>query len=533
MTNAPAPRGKQSVDFTGVAPLPLTGDRRSAFEGYVSQAITRFGIPGAAVAIIQGSEVAYLRGLGVKKLSGTQPVTPDTLLMIGSITKPMTTMLAATLVDDGHLSWNTRLVDVLPQFAAGDRTMTERLTARDAFCNCSGLPGRDLERYFKSGKLTPEETLTALASVAPVASFGDQFIYNNLLVAAGGYAAGVAALDSRMDDLGLAYDAAIRERVLSPIGMERSTFDPAGVCSVGELALPHAADLSGDLRPIPLEAEYDVLLPVRPAGGLWSTTREMARFVQAELAGGVAPSGTRVVSAANLAVTWAPRVAVPDIYGGPPEMAASMSQYGLGWMSGEYRGLRIISHAGGTAGFTAQVAFLPDAELGIVVLSNASAVPGALAFTFAVHFRLLELLFDQPARMEAQLSALVEARATARPHLASHVDPAAVAPYLGRYTHPTLGEMTITLRGGRLVLDAGGLASELRRRTVDGPRANVYLLHDPPLSFYSEAYGATVSFEGGSDEPRVSLTIPHNPTGPEQTYVFEPSRVSTQPDEPP
>jgi beta-lactamase class C len=75
--------------------------------------------------------------------------------MIGSITKPMTTMLAAALVDDGRLSWDTRLVDVLPQFAAGDRSMTERLTVRDAFCNCAGLPGRDLERYFNAGKLSP------------------------------------------------------------------------------------------------------------------------------------------------------------------------------------------------------------------------------------------------------------------------------------------------------------------------------------------------------------------------------------------
>jgi CubicO group peptidase (beta-lactamase class C family) len=97
MTNAPAPRGRQSVDLTGVAPLPLTGDRRSAFEGYLSKAITRFGIPGAAVAIIQGSEVTYLRGFGVKELGGAQPVTPDTLLMIGSITKPMTTMLEPPL----------------------------------------------------------------------------------------------------------------------------------------------------------------------------------------------------------------------------------------------------------------------------------------------------------------------------------------------------------------------------------------------------------------------------------------------------
>jgi CubicO group peptidase (beta-lactamase class C family) len=175
----------------------------------------------------RAGEVAYLRGFGVKELGDTQPVTPDTLLMIGSITKPMTTMLAAALVDHGHLSWNTRLVDVLPRFAAGDRAMTERLTVRDAFCNCSGLPGRDLERYFKTGKLIIEETLTALAGVASLASFGEQFVYNNLLVAAGGYTAGVAARGGGVDDVGLVYDAAMQQRVLGPIGMKRSTSNPA------------------------------------------------------------------------------------------------------------------------------------------------------------------------------------------------------------------------------------------------------------------------------------------------------------------
>jgi CubicO group peptidase (beta-lactamase class C family) len=320
MNNAQAPRGKQSADLIGVVPLRLADDRRAAFEGYLSEAITRFGVPGAAVAVIQDGEGTYLRGFGVKELGGTQTVTPDTLFMIGSITKPMTTMLAASLVDDGRLSWGTRLVDVLPQFAAGDSSMTERLTVRDAFCNCAGLSGRDLERYFKTGRLSPEETLTALADIAPAASFGEQFIYNNLLVAAGGYAAGVAARANGAGDVGFAYDAALRQRVLSPIGMKRSTFDPEAVRAYGDYALPRAADLSGDLRPIPLEAEYDLLLPVRPAGGLLSTAREMARFVQTELAGGIAPSGTRVVSAANLAATWAPRVVIPNFYGGPPEI---------------------------------------------------------------------------------------------------------------------------------------------------------------------------------------------------------------------
>jgi hypothetical protein len=85
--------------------------------------------------------------------------------------------------------------------------------------------------------------------------------------------------------------------------------------------------------------------------------------------------------------------------------------------------------------------------------------------------------------------------------------------------------VTITWRDNRLALDAGELASELRARAADGPNASVFLLHDPPLSFYSEAYGATVSFTGGSQQPRVTLTIPGNPTGPEQAYVFEPGRT--------
>jgi CubicO group peptidase (beta-lactamase class C family) len=105
-----------------VVPRQLVGDRRSTFESYVSTAITKFGVPGAAVAVIQGGEVSYLSGFGVKELGGAEPVTPDTRLMIGSITKPMTTMLAAALIDDGRLSWDTRLINLLPQFAAGDRS---------------------------------------------------------------------------------------------------------------------------------------------------------------------------------------------------------------------------------------------------------------------------------------------------------------------------------------------------------------------------------------------------------------------------
>ena len=139
-------------------------------------------------------------------------------------------------------------------------------------------------------------------------------------------------------------------------------------------------------------------LPTTPAGGLWSNAREMARYVQTELAGGVAPNGTRVVSAEQLAETWAPGVALSS---------APAASYGLGWKSEDYHGQRVISHSGGTFGFASEVAFLPEADLGIVVLSNART-PGD-AFPYAVQYRLFELLFEQEAESDALLTALAEA----------------------------------------------------------------------------------------------------------------------------
>jgi CubicO group peptidase (beta-lactamase class C family) len=271
----------QSIDLTGVAPQSLTGERRAKFEAYVADALLRFGVPGASIAVVQGGDVVYLNGFGVRTFGSTQPVTPDTL-MIGSVTKSMTTMLAATLVDDGHLTWDTRLVDLLPDFAVGDPELTESLTVRDAFCNCAGIPGRDIELFFESNTFTPQGVVTTLANVAPTATLGERFQYNNLLIGAAGYAVGVAAGGGAVD-VALAYDVAMREHVLGPIGMTRSTFDPKEVLSGGDYAVPHATDLSGTLQPVPLVSERS-LLPVAPAGALWSNAREMARYVQTELA---------------------------------------------------------------------------------------------------------------------------------------------------------------------------------------------------------------------------------------------------------
>jgi hypothetical protein len=120
----------------------------------------------------------------------------------------------------------------------------------------------------------------------------------------------------------------------------------------------------------------------------------------------------------------------------------------------------------------------------------------------------------------AQATALAASRP---PPSLGTVEPAPIAPYLGRYDNAELGEVSLSLRGDRLILDAGELNSELRP-LADGGAETVYLLHDPPLSLFSEACGATVRFTGGAQAPRLTITVPAKVTGPEQEFVFTPHR---------
>src|SRR5215207_6341376 len=233
-----------SADLSGVAPLPLTEDRQAEFETYITGMLAKTGVPGAAVAVVQNGEVVYQQGFGVRELGGSEPVTPETLMMIGSITKPMTATMAATVVDDGELTWGTPVVDLLPSFAVADPTLTEQLSIRNAFCACTGLPQRDPEFIFNSVTLTPERLITSVRDFPLSAPLSEQFQYSNQMFGIGGYAAAVAA-EPEETDLFAAYDTAVRQRLLDPLGMTDSTFVLDEVLATGDYAWPHGLDLAG------------------------------------------------------------------------------------------------------------------------------------------------------------------------------------------------------------------------------------------------------------------------------------------------
>src|SRR5690606_17252205 len=217
----------EDVDLSGVEALPVASVI-AEFEEFVPQALEDFGIPGASVAIVEGGEVAYLGGFGVTEAGGNEPMTPGTHVMIGSTGKTMTSMLVATLVDDGIIEWDTPVVELLPRFAVADEELTQQITVRNLLCACTGVPRRDLEFLFNYGELSAEGIVESLRTFEFFTAFGEAFQYSNQLVATAGYAAAAAA-GAAYGQLSDGYREALAERVLEPIGMANTTLDFAEV----------------------------------------------------------------------------------------------------------------------------------------------------------------------------------------------------------------------------------------------------------------------------------------------------------------
>ena len=303
------------------------------------------------------------------------------------------------------------------------------------------------------------------------------------------------------------------ERVLNPIGMTQSSFALEDVLASRNYAEPHAAGLDGVTRRVPLLAEDRFVHSGEPAGGLWSTASDMARYLQTQLAGGVAPDGVRVVSSENLARTQTKRVAMPPGEG-PPPLASAAQGYAMGWITGTWHGQRLVWHDGATLGFESQVAMLPDAGVGVVILTNGG--PGASLFALAAQYRLFESLYGLPPEagplmtkaFAAQQRLLETYAATLEP-----VDPTAVAPFLGRYHNAELGDVTLSRQDGDLLLDAGEIRSPARR--VAGSEPPRYAFTTRPLD--NPGIGLTLQ-TSSSGQPQLKLTV--GPPGGE-SYVFD------------
>lgn len=435
--------GLEIESFAGKKAV-LDATRLEAFSQFVESARQEAGVPGAAVAVIVGDRVVLEKGYGVRELGDPAPVTPRTRFMIGSTTKALTTLMMARLVDAKKLGWDTPITQLWPSFALGDKATTAKVTLQHTVCACTGMPRRDLEFIFEFEGISPEARIASMREMQPSTGFGETFQYSNLMVAAGGYVASLAAAPRRgkLPSFDAAYAAAMQAHVFGPLGMRATTLY-SNVATKGEHALPHARGLTLAYQTIPLRIEGAVEA-VRPAGAAWSTVGDLARYALLELHEGTL-DGKRLVSKESLLYRRAPQVKIND------DVA-----YGLGLFIGKERGVTVVHHGGNTLGFTADWFFLPEHGVGAVVLSNAG---GANAFREAVRRRFFELAFDGKPEAQEQLTATIanskKMMDETRALIKSPVDTDWMNRLVGRYANDDLGALELRREGAGYVLDAG------------------------------------------------------------------------------
>jgi CubicO group peptidase (beta-lactamase class C family) len=308
------------------------------------------------------------------------------------------------------------------------------------------MPRRGLELVFRFRGVRPEDRIAEMRQMSPTTGFGETFQYSNYLVAAGGY----AAAHSYAHDLPLqdAYERAMRELVFEPLGMLHTSI----LCMDSTLdAAPHSRDLNGIAVPIDpvLENFADA---VAPAGSVWSNVLDMAQYLKCEMRNGSNDRGEQIISVENL---LARRRSAIKIDG--------KSDYGLGWFLKDRQGLAEVGHGGNTRGFTADMFFLPEHRIGMVILANLSLANQSLA---SVEQKLLEVLFGAESKAEgmvaAEKKALDDATEVTRRRLKTDAESTAwIREYTGHYVSKELGPAYISQAGDGFQVDFESGSSKL------------------------------------------------------------------------
>jgi CubicO group peptidase (beta-lactamase class C family) len=419
-----------------------------------------YGVPGMTVTIVEDGKTVVAKGYGVRRLGSPEKVDAHTIFPIASTGKAITTAAIATLVDEGKLGWDDKVVDHMPWFQMYDPWVTREMTVRDILVHRSGLGlGAGDLLFVPRSDLSRKESVRRLRYIKPATSFRSGYAYDNVLYMVAG---------QLIEEVtGQTWEAYVRDHVLKPAGMRDSTSSDDDRFKVADRAYPHAR-INGAFRGVgdqEMLDEKDMLgRNSAPAGGVAVSPTDFGRWISIQLAQGALPDGKgRLFSETQSAEMWTPQVHTP-IRQFPGALAPATPQfesYALGWFIRDYRGHKIITHDGADLGFRAVVVLVPEKNVGFAIQSNSEdGVP-----LVATMYELLDHYLGLPDNDWAaawgdfktrQVAGVLEALKVQAASPAKVGPSLAVERYAGNYADPWYGPIAVAVKDGKLTLDFKG-----------------------------------------------------------------------------
>jgi CubicO group peptidase (beta-lactamase class C family) len=455
-----------------------TSEIAPALHAYAEKSRVDWQVPGIALAVVADGQTVLQRGYGVPVVGRNATVNERTIFNLGSASKAFTTALIAQLDDEKKLTWDDPVSDHLPALRLPD--YAPGVTLRDLAAHRTGW-GAASYNFMGLGL---KETLRRVQHLPQAAPIRSRLVYNNLGYSVLAEAAAAAS--------GKSWTQLLTERFFQPLSMADTRIYGPELVKLPNLAAAHAVidDTMQSIKPMALDA-------VAPAGGIYSSARDMAAWMKMLLAKGHA-GGRQLITERSIGLMQHMHMPLPVSGIAKHWPSTHFYGYGLGWFVRDYRGLKVVEHGGNTAGQSAFVLLVPELKFGVAVMANAdqSNAPTAIAY------RALDLRIGGESR---DLGEVLLAERTTRKPAAVAAKPSALAS--ARYT----GTYTSTLYGAvRISPTSSGLAiyvhKELRGTLIPVGNHSFEVVWDDPYIEHTGIY-SPIRFELGSNGSPSRLVI--------------------------
>lgn len=349
---------------------------------YTEKARVEWKIPGISLAVIKGDSIVVAEGFGVKERGGKDSVKAETIFHIGSMSKAFTAALMASVVDEGLVRWDDKVKELMPDFEWYCDSVEREMEVKDLFTHSTGLVAQ-VGTYIPNLGYSREDIYRMFKYIEPYYPFREKFAYNNITF--------LIAARIIEKATGKSWEENIEERIFRPLGMTSSSPTAAGYLEAGkEAATAHYFGYSkgknggrGSIRVSPLKGEERALewvSTIGPAGGISSNVHDMAEWVKFHLnKGSIMAEGrfmdieyrypVHVISESQMEYLHSP---ASKIY--HDSATGYTKDYGYCWYIEKFTEpelpYRWIYHTGTTWGFTGVCGFVPELDLGIVLLCN-------------------------------------------------------------------------------------------------------------------------------------------------------------------
>jgi serine beta-lactamase-like protein LACTB len=312
---------------------------------FITAEIADKGIPALSIALVDNQTTVWSKGFGFADPQAKSPATADTVYRVGSVSKPFTALLLMLFVELGLIDLDTPATKYLPDFRPKN-PFGKAITLRQMLAHRSGLVRETpVGSYFDASQPTLARMVASLNQTELVYAPETKTSYSNAAVSTVGY----LLEKTQKED----FAKLIRRKLLHPLGMTSSAFELTPEMS-RRLAKATMWTYHGRTFPAPT---FELGTP--PAGSLYSTVNDLARFLSFLFAGGNGPNG-RILKKETLEQMWKIQYCKPG----------DQSGFGISFLVSEFEGRRRVGHGGAIYGFATELAALPDDKLGVVVTAS-------------------------------------------------------------------------------------------------------------------------------------------------------------------